>query len=330
MPQPEASRIMTGNSMRSLQAPLNAFTDAAAARVVRVIEGLQRDAASERAVRDSEHRAVLAELRECISAVAETERRLNERLASLRDGQDGQDGRDGQDGAAGPAGPTGERGEQGPAGEAGPRGERGEQGAPGRDGADGKDGRDGVDGVNGKDGAAGARGEIGPQGVAGPEGPPGQLPEVRAWTDAVHYQGGVVTHGGALWQARRDTGRSPPHEDWICIVAAGADGRSMAVRGTWSETETYRYLDVVTRNGGAFAAIQDDPGPCPSGGWQGIAAPGGKGDRGAPGERGPAGPPGLPVRSLEPDKDGLLTLTDADGAKVTGDLYPLLSKIAHR
>jgi len=146
----------------------------------------------------------------------------------------------------------------------------------------------------------------------------------------VHYRGGVVTHAGAVWQALRDTGRAPPHEDWICIVAAGADGRSMAVRGTWSEAGAYRYLDVVTRNGGSFVALRDNPGLCPGDGWQGIAAPGGKGDRGAPGDRGPVGPPGPAVRSLEPDENGVLTLTNADGSKVTGDLYPLLSKIAHR
>jgi hypothetical protein len=31
----------------------------------------------------------------------------------------------------------------------------------------------------------------------------------------VHYESDVVTHAGALWQARGDTAHSPPHSDWI-------------------------------------------------------------------------------------------------------------------
>ena len=64
-----------------------------------------------------------------------------------------------------------------------------------------RDGKDGVDGKDGRDGAPGER---------GPPGPPGKLPAIRAWGDAVHYAGDVVTHGGSVYQAQRDTGREPP------------------------------------------------------------------------------------------------------------------------
>jgi hypothetical protein len=40
----------------------------------------------------------------------------------------------------------------------------------------------------------------------------------------VHYESDVVTHTGALWQARSDTAHAPPHSDWICLARAGRDG----------------------------------------------------------------------------------------------------------
>ena len=42
-------------------------------------------------------------------------------------------------------------------------------------------------------------------------GPAGKLPLVRVYQpEAVHYEGDVVVHSGATWQALRDTGRAPP------------------------------------------------------------------------------------------------------------------------
>lgn len=179
---------------------------------------------------------------------------------------------------------------------------------------DGEPGRDGKDGRDGNDGA------------------PGKLPAVRAWSDAVHYEGAVVTHDGALYQAARDTGRAPPHEDWVCIVAAGRDGidgRSFSIRGTWAEAESYGALDVVALNGASFAARRDNPGPCPGDGWQLIAS---QGKRGSPGEnakglRGDPGPAGPGVKAVSIDEQGILALENADGSTVTCDLYPLLSKL---
>ena len=115
----------------------------------------------------------------------------------------------------------------------------------------------------------------------------------------------------------------PPGKD-------GAEGRSFNIRGTWSEAESYRELDVVALNGASFGARCDDPGPCPGDGWQMIAA---QGKRGNPGERGAGargerGMPGPAAVALDVNEDGMLTLTNADGSTVTCDLYPLLRRLA--
>lgn len=163
----------------------------------------------------------------------------------------------------------------------------------------------------------------------GEAGPPGKLPMVRAWADGVHYEADVVTHGGAVYQAQRDTGREPPHEDWLMIAASGQngeDGRSFTIRGTWSAADTYQRLDVVALNGASFAARRDDPGPCPGEGWQLIASQGKQGKPGEPG-KGLRGLPGPPVVSMSIADDGMLTVANADGSRVQCDMYPILSKL---
>ena len=237
--------------------------------------------------------------------VADLERRIEARLVEVKDGAPGERGSDGATGEQGPIGPQGERGlpgEQGPQGPAGPAGERGEKGD---------------------------------QGERGERGPEGSLPIVRTWSDGIHYEGVVVSHAGATWQASKDTGRAPPHDDWICLARAGADGidgRSFTIRGTYDATASYAALDVVALNGASFAARRDDPGACPGDGWQLIAA---QGKAGKPGERGIAGPkgdkgerglPGASVVALEIDGNGMLTLRNADGSVVRCDLYPVLVK----
>lgn len=113
----------------------------------------------------------------------------------------------------------------------------------------------------------------------------------------------------------------------------GADGRSVAVRGTYADTETYHALDLVALNGGSFIALCDDPGPCPGDGWQLLArqgkagAPGMRGERGERGEVGPAGPPGPGAASFTVSEDGLLTLGMGNGGTVTCDLYPMLARL---
>jgi hypothetical protein len=137
------------------------------------------------------------------------------------------------------------------------------------------------------------RGPSGPSGPRGEQGPPGKLPLVKLWRpETVHYEGDVVTCDGGTFQARRDTGQPPPHADWLCLAAAGRDGESVTVRGTFDETADYRRLHVVALNGGSFVALKNAPGPGPGPGWQLIASQGRRGAAGEKGERGPLGPRG--------------------------------------
>lgn len=303
---------------------LRAFTDAASDAVAAEIAEFRREVAREREVQQAQFIARMAELDARSAALAMIERQMLDRIAAVQDGAPGRDGRDGIDGAPG---------------------RDGVDGVPGRDGIDGKDGvdgvpgangRDGADGINGKDGRDGVDGKDGAPGERGPEGPAGKLPIVMAWTDRVHYEGEVVTRDGASYQALRDTGREPPHDDWIEIARGGrdgrdgADGRSFTIRGTYADGETYRGLDVVILNGASFVAKYDEPGACPGEGWQLMAS---QGKRGAPGERGPAGPKGergpagAPVLAMNIDDDGMLTLVNGDGSTVTCDFYPVLAKV---
>jgi hypothetical protein len=123
------------------------------------------------------------------------------------------------------------------------------------------------------------RSRPGPQGERGPQG---QLPAVKLWdADVVHYADNVVAFDGGAYQAVRDTGKAPPHSDWLCLATPGREGATPRVRGTYSEEwKDYRMLDVVALNGGSFIARSDNPGPCPGTGWQLLASQGKRGDKG--------------------------------------------------
>jgi hypothetical protein len=170
-------------------------------------------------------------------------------------------------------------------------------------------------------------------GEPGKEGPPGKLPVAKEWADGVTYEGEVRTHGGSLWQARKDTGREPGHEDWICLAARGNDGRDavqIEIMGTFDPEGSYRALNVVALNGATFIAKQDDPGPCPGEGWQLMSAQGKRGNPGEPGKKGDPGIRGLPgpaVSEMTISDQGLLTLKNADGSTVECDLYDVLAKV---
>lgn len=170
-----------------------------------------------------------------------------------------------------------------------------------------------------------------PPAERGEQGPMGRLPTVRNWEDRVHYESEVVSFEGGVFQAMRDTGKPPLHEDWNCIVRAGTDGapgRSFVVRGTWNEADEYGELDVVALNGAAFVARRDNPGACPGDGWQMISS---QGKPGKPGIPGPKGDRGIAVTAaitrMVVSDEGMLAVTSADGSVVKCDLYPLLSKL---
>ncbi len=394
---------------------LRELTEAAAEAVGREIAGFRREIQRDREAFAAEMRAVRAEWETRMAGVAEAERRLAERLATLKDGEKGERGADGtsvtvadiepllremvaalpapKDGAQGEKGEPGERGDDGtsvtvadiepllremvaalPAPKDGAPGSKGEPGERGDDGTsvtvadiepllremvaalpvpkDGAPGEKGEPGERGDDGTSvtvadiepllremvaalpapkdGAQGEKGEPGERGPQGPTGALPVVRVWEDRVYYEQEVCTFGGAVFQAARDTGKAPPHDDWTCIVAKGSDGsdgRSFTIRGTYSADGDYLALDVVALNNASFAARRNNPGPCPGEGWQLIAGQGkqGKpGERGAKGDRGPTGPA---LVGLTVSADGLLKAVNGDGREVECDLYPILSRL---
>jgi len=114
--------------------------------------------------------------------------------------------------------------------------------------------------------------------------PPAKFPSVKAWKeDVIYYEGDIVAFAGGTYQAQRDTARAPGSRDWICLAVAGA---WFTIRGTYDGDETYKHLDVVMVGGSSFAALKDNPGPCPGDDWQLLASRGSRGHRGQSGERG--------------------------------------------
>jgi hypothetical protein len=171
----------------------------------------------------------------------------------------------------------------------------------------------------------------GPQGERGPEGPPGKLTSVRAWSDVVHYEGDIVHLNGSTWQAKTDTAKEPPHDDWALIASKGTDGkdaREWTVRGLYQSDENYRALDVVALNGGSFIAVKDDPGAIPGEGWRQLCQRGKAGPPGPPGEKGDRGAEGKRGASLidvtVKDFDLILTMSDGDVTVVS--LRPLFER----
>ncbi len=117
---------------------------------------------------------------------------------------------------------------------------------------------------------------------------------------------------GSTYQARCDTARPPPHEDWACIAAKGRDAPMPVISGTYREGESYSYLNIVALGGSSFIARTDDPGPCPGEGWQLIASAGKpgrpgplgpRGEAGLRGERGPAGEPAPTILGWKIDRE---------------------------
>jgi hypothetical protein len=262
---------MPQDSPLAFAAPQTATSalDALAEELGRVVAAERREWQRERDVAVAELRAEVAEFRLKVSDL------VAERLAAVKDGEPG---------------PAGERGPQGAPGE------RGDVGEAGPEGVEGPPGEMGPPGASGAPGERGEKGDRGEPGERGPQGPPAKFRVCTIWSERVHYEGDLVTHRGSLWQAVRDTGREPPHDDWLLIAAAGADGKDAPIGrvfGKYDPAGVYKQTDLVTFDGGEWRARKDDPGPLPGAGWalsavQGkVGKPGPKGD---PGERGPAAP----------------------------------------
>jgi hypothetical protein len=69
--------------------------------------------------------------------------------------------------------------------------------------------------------------------LAALQGTPGTLPEVKEWQpETVVYRGQLVTHDGALWQARADTAQQPGRWDWSLVARSGRDALSPKMRAS--------------------------------------------------------------------------------------------------
>lgn len=154
----------------------------------------------------------------------------------------GKDGQRGPPGERGEPGPAGEKGGIGPQGEAGAHGERGEKGDIGPAGEKGERGEAGPVGEKGKDGFSLEAFDV----VAMEDG---RTIELRfdggdtrhtyelqfpvaiyrgVYTAGQTYQyGDMVTWGGSLWHAEKETSAKPdsPDGDWRLAVKKGRDGK---------------------------------------------------------------------------------------------------------
>jgi hypothetical protein len=160
-----------------------------------------------------------------------------------------------------------------------------------------------------------------PAGPQGERGPVGTLQAVQPYVDKVHYAGDVVAFQGSCYQARIDTGKSPPHADWICLVERGIDGRDglgFRVCGLFRADQPYNRNDVCVFNKAAWVAKYDSPGALPGDGWYLLVGQGRTGDKGPPGPRGQPGPAGETVTIIDWELDPeryLATPLLSDGSK---------------
>jgi hypothetical protein len=167
------------------------------------------------------------------------------------------------------------------------------------------------------------------KGEPGKPGEPGKLPAVKDWTRGVHYAGDVVTCGGSLWQASRDTGEPPGHDDWTLLAAKGRDATEIEHRGAYDPDASYSHLNIVALDGGAFLSLRDNPGPCPGDGWRLLVARGKPGKPGEPGPRstepGREGKPGVGVADISVDGFALI-VSLTDGGTIVRDMRPMFEE----
>lgn len=198
-------------------------------------------------------------------------------------GPSGANGTTGLAGPAGPLGPQGPAGVQGPAGSQGLAGATGSQGVPGAMGPQGATGPQGPIGPNGADGAPGLAGPIGPQGLPGVQGPSGN--QGLRGTDGPQGPQGPAGATGAIGPAG-DTG------DTGADGTAGPKGDGFTFRDAWAMSTTYQTNDVVTQNGSAYVARNDNVGidpQLPGAAWTLLASRGEIGPAGANGTDGTNG-----------------------------------------
>lgn len=283
-----------------LSTQIKAFTDAAADAVARAIAGVQREAERAEQLRQAEYRAFFAEQRETVSGLI---RKVEERLAEVKDGKDG------------------ERGEKG---ETGQPGKDGEQGPAGRDGANGVDGRDGIDGKDGADADMHALEKriddlvaaipVPENGKDGRDGIDGKDADMEALQKRVEEM-------VAEFPVPQDGKDGEP----------GKDAYPGEVKGLFDLSATYRARDIVKLNGSSWIAKVDDPGDIPGEGWMQLASTGKRGERG---ERGPDGRVGkdgkdgsTPVELKFDAEKMMFVMALDDGSVLEADFYPVAKAI---
>jgi hypothetical protein len=265
--------------------------DADIGPVLELVDGIER-----------KHRSFLESLEIDLST------RVEAKLAEVRDGKDGEPGRDGKDADIGPI----------------------------REEFSGLESHlrlnleaslgDALDRINAKL-AEVKDGKDGEQGPPGRDGKDGKLPIAREWTNRVHYEGDVVRHNGATYQALADTGQQPPHSDWGELASRGTDGTGFVLRGTYDTAAEYKQHDIVMINRNSFAAKCDNPGECPGDGWQLFGPSGQRGKEGPPGAKGADGR-SVSIAGLEADPDAMiLRITDSLGKTFELDLEPIAERI---
>jgi collagen type VII alpha len=225
-------------------------------------------------------------------------------------GVDGKDGADGigfagpagADGAPGPQGPQGFAGldgAPGPQGEPGPKGDKGDPGRDGRDGVDGAPGPQGPAGADGKDAELPPGGEPGmyltrtPDGLKWDRGPLGSggggggsrafRTRTEARLNELEQSGASLPPGGTTNQVLIKTDNSDGHATWATI---NIGDNTMFFAGPWDADSAFLAYAVVTHDGSAWVAVQNNSGVVPGTDplfWSLLVSQGDQGDPGLDG-----------------------------------------------
>lgn len=157
------------------------------------------------------------------TAMAEFMMRVQDRLASIKDGSSGADGKDG---APGKDGDDGLHGKDGKDGLDGKDGAPGAEGPAGKDGADGRDGLDGAPGRDGLDGAPGSDGAVGADGAKGADGKDGKSVSVRGTfsEDDEYTDLDIVMMNGSSFIAIKENPGPCPGAGWQLLASRGSRG----------------------------------------------------------------------------------------------------------
>jgi len=231
------------------------------------------------------------------------QRQIAKAISTLPTPRDGKDGRDGTSVSAAEIVPmvhaevvkavsaiTVLKGETGEPGKPGERGPEGPAGRDGRDGAQGIQGERGQDGRDGQDGAVGPPGETGQQGRTGEKGEPGQ--------DGVGFDDADLVVDEATKSVVLRFTKGDVVKDRPVPVPLYWD--------VYSDAQTYRKGNIVTRGGSMWMALldevkgvrPDDKTDAERRAWRLCV------QRGKEGKAGPVGQRGLPGQDLRWERDG--------------------------